>query len=79
MRIHPKLSGFFCNDNSIRYPYYEDSVSAKILLIYAYLLPTLVVAVLEFIIALYRSYVERTKDAWKTVRVVICETLKQFV
>ncbi|TGZ62313.1 hypothetical protein CRM22_007501 [Opisthorchis felineus] len=69
MRIHPKLSGFLCNDYSIRYPYHEDSVSAKILLIYAYLLPTLLIAVLEFLTALYRSYVMKTKDAWKTMAV----------
>jgi hypothetical protein len=39
--------GFFCNDSSIRYPIRADTVSFKVLLVVALLIPSIVISYLE--------------------------------
>ncbi|KAG5450255.1 Phospholipid phosphatase 1 [Clonorchis sinensis] len=63
------LSGFFCEDHSIRYPYYDSTIPTKALLGYGYGLPIALVVILEPLAAIYRYYVVRAKNAWKTMAV----------
>ncbi|TGZ70119.1 hypothetical protein CRM22_003362 [Opisthorchis felineus] len=63
------LSGFFCDDHSIRYPYYDSTIPTKALLGYGYGLPIALVIILEPLAALYRYYVVGAKNVWKTMAV----------
>lgn len=43
----PYQRGFFCNDESIRYPFKESTVSSKVLYTVGLGLPTLIVSIIK--------------------------------
>ncbi|XP_064604855.1 phospholipid phosphatase 1-like [Liolophura sinensis] len=46
--ISPHRIGFFCDDNSIRYPYHPDTISTTMLVLLGLLIPLLVMVLVEF-------------------------------
>ncbi|BFZ16345.1 hypothetical protein BsWGS_19384 [Bradybaena similaris] len=55
----PAATGFWCQDNSLRYPYKPDTVSIHMLMVLTFGGPFLVMAVIETIRAAYRARVFR--------------------
>ncbi|KAJ6220521.1 hypothetical protein RDWZM_006333 [Blomia tropicalis] len=48
--VQPPKRGFFCNDESIRYPYLNESKSSRSLYISQFIIPFVVIIVLEYIL-----------------------------
>ncbi|TPP62084.1 Lipid phosphate phosphohydrolase 2 [Fasciola gigantica] len=57
--------GFFCDDYTIRYPYKPDTVSTVGVALYGYLIPLLLIIIVELLIATYRRFADGEPDAFK--------------
>ncbi|XP_036326508.1 putative phosphatidate phosphatase [Rhagoletis pomonella] len=78
--IQPTRRGFFCSDETIRYPFQSNTITAVILAVFIIVLPAFVVIVVEFTRFYRRGRVTETRllFGWK-VPIWIVECLKYTV
>ncbi|CAL8100314.1 unnamed protein product [Calicophoron daubneyi] len=61
---HPRV-GFFCEDDSIRYPFNKETITTLQAALYGYLFPLLLVIVVELLFSVYQKFHEGEMDAVK--------------
>ncbi|XP_022191014.2 putative phosphatidate phosphatase [Nilaparvata lugens] len=60
----PFKSGFYCSDTSIKYPYYESTISTGVLAIVALLFPVLIMMICE---GIYLFESSTPRDSWNSI------------
>ncbi|TGZ62310.1 hypothetical protein CRM22_007500 [Opisthorchis felineus] len=64
IRTRPRRGGYFCADQSIRYPYYKDTVSTGQVIVYGFSIPTVTILLVEILTSLHLFLIERSKEVF---------------